>query len=181
MLVPMALFVQIIMSDCISNAQALSHEKGYPILPVPITDEVTQKCTSESKLLSFLLGHFDKLKEKCAAAGLNSEELALLTAYEQSTTPVIVLVHSACRSAEPFIVGIHARKSKGKEDLLQFRLPKGQQMTPMQTVEFNTWDEKKRAAYFKRLTEDDLCINRKFSNRHRSGNKVHTFTLNHQN
>jgi len=161
----------------IPTAEALAQATGYPILRVPISPEVARLCTSESKLLAAMHDFFAHLKHKrnTCPQHTTSDETALLKKYEQSPTPVIVLVHSAHRLAEAFIVGIHARKSKGKEDLLQFRLPPGQQMTPEQKAEFSTWNEVKQTAYSRRLTKDDLISNQKFSNRHRAaGKQVHT-------
>ncbi len=161
------------MSDRILNAETLAKEKGYPIVRVPITADIARLCTSESKLLAVFLGVFASLKKReTALADLTREERDLLTKFEQSSTPVIVPVSSADRSEEPFIVGLKARKSKGKEDSLQFRLPTGQQMTPEQLAVFNSWDKEKKAEYSRRLTEDDHRINMKFSNRHRGGKPV---------
>jgi hypothetical protein len=157
----------------IPTAEVVAQATGYPILRVPIRPEVARLCTSDSKFLAALHDFFAHLKDKrhTSPQHMTSDESAWLKEYERSTTPVIVPVHCAHRSEEAFIVGIHARKLKEKEDLLQFRLPPGQQMTPEQKAEFSTWNEERKAAYSRRLTKDDLSSNQKFSNRHRTADK----------
>ena len=157
----------------VPSAEALAHMTGYPILDVPIDQDLARCCGSESKFWAGVLKSFAKLEQKQVATpqDMSADESALLMKYKQSTTPIIIRVKCAHRSEEAFIVGIRARKSKGKTDLLQYR--PGQQMTPEQKAEFDTWDAEKQAAYSKCLTEDDFISNQKFSNRHRSTcNKV---------
>ena len=156
----------------IPTAEALAQATGYPILRVPIDQVLARCCGSDSKFRTGLLQYFANLQKK-APQKMSADESALLMAYKQSTTPIIVPVQCAHRSEEAFIVGIRARKPSGKDDELQFRLPTGQQMTPEQKAEFDTWDKEKQAAYSRRLTEDDLISNEQFSNRHRhTCNKV---------
>lgn len=149
----------------VGSAEELAAQTGYPILSVPISSQIGSLCTSESKLLVALLEYFENLKKH--ATSLDETESALLTAWEECGTPVILRIHCGHRAAEPFIVGTQARKSRKQEDPLQFRLP-AQEMTPKLTALLNSWSEEKKAAYRRRLTVADLKVNKKFGNRHRT-------------
>ncbi len=85
----------------IPTAEALAQVTGYPILDVPIDQDLARCCGSESKFLAGVLKSFAKLEQKQVATpqDMSADESALLMKYKQSTTPSIIRVKCVHRSS----------------------------------------------------------------------------------